>query len=69
MKLVTKWTERKRIGDERLEICKSCEHLEIESLRCRQCGCYMEIKVKLPFVSCPLDKWNTYEEKINGRSS
>jgi hypothetical protein len=60
---MTKWTERKRIGEERLEICKKCEYIELDTLRCSQCGCFMEYKTKLPFSDCPLKKWDRYEEK------
>jgi len=64
IKLVTKWTERARIGRERLEICKTCDEIELDTYRCKKCGCFMEYKTKLPLVKCPLDKWNSYEEKI-----
>lgn len=42
---------------ERLEICKSCDRLSKLLLKCKECGCYMVIKVNMPNEKCPLDKW------------
>lgn len=44
------------LSDERIKICNSCEHLS--SLRaCKECGCFVDAKTKLKFVSCPIGKW------------
>jgi len=40
---------------ERLSICKMCESLRQN--RCRQCGCYMNAKVKFTASQCPIQKW------------
>lgn len=39
----------------RLEVCKYCEHFIDE--KCRYCGCYMKYKAILPFTTCPDNKW------------
>ena len=46
---------------ERLNICKSCEHIILERMQCKQCGCFMEYKTLLRFTSCPIDKWKKEE--------
>jgi hypothetical protein len=40
---------------ERLEICHACPHYN--DGRCRQCGCAMNLKVRLATSHCPLGKW------------
>ena len=42
---------------ERLEICKKCEFFDQEKMSCSQCGCYMQIKSRMPDATCPLGKW------------
>jgi len=47
----------------RIEICKSCP--ELNSLNfCKQCGCYMPLKVRIKSSECPLKKWNRLEITI-----
>ena len=50
----------------RLEICGECEHFIDFPIvhkylknthQCDQCGCLMEVKVRIPGMKCPLDKW------------
>ena len=44
------------LADERIKTCNSCEHLS--SIRtCKECGCFVDAKTKLKFVSCPIGKW------------
>lgn len=62
LKLVTRWTKIQEKADQRLEICKQCEHLEQQTTRCDKCGCFMKGKTKLPFAKCPIDKWPPYKE-------
>jgi hypothetical protein len=65
--------KRYEISDERLAICKTCDRLEPHSFRCKECGCFMDYKTLLPYVSCPLGKWNSInsdedsEETNDGR--
>tara|TARA_Y100001970_G_scaffold293338_1_gene439512 strand:- start:1557 stop:1886 length:330 start_codon:yes stop_codon:yes gene_type:complete len=46
----------------RMSICKECPSL-MRFNRCSECGCFMNIKTKLPMVECPLDKWGKYNRK------
>lgn len=55
--------KRKEISEQRLEICRKCDSFNHENSQCKECGCFMEYKTLLPYVSCPLDKWKEYEEK------
>lgn len=41
----------------RLAICNECPWLDKRTVRCRQCGCFMQLKSTLKQASCPLDKW------------
>jgi peptide deformylase len=41
----------------RLDICLSCDRLFTKTSQCKECGCYMPAKTKLPHASCPLGKW------------
>jgi hypothetical protein len=45
------------IADERLEICLGCPQLIKLTAQCKECGCIMSAKTKLPNASCPLGKW------------
>ena len=42
---------------ERFEICKSCPEFIKLTTQCKQCGCIMSAKTKLPNAECPLGKW------------
>ncbi len=48
-------TEQER----RLTICQACEYFDAAQVQCRQCGCYLSLKVRLASEHCPLDppKW------------
>ena len=39
----------------RLDICKACEHWD--GHRCRKCGCFAALKVRLASQACPIGKW------------
>ena len=45
------------IAEERYEICAVCPQLIKLTGQCKECGCFMQAKVKLPNAFCPLDKW------------
>lgn len=51
------------VGIERLAICLSCDQLEQDSTRCKQCGCIMTNKTRISAAVCPLKKWKSYEVK------
>ncbi len=43
------------IVDARLEVCKTCEKLNMGT--CLSCGCYVEIRAALKNGRCPNKKW------------
>lgn len=45
------------IAEERMSICRGCEHFISLTTQCTQCGCIMSAKTKLPNASCPVGKW------------
>lgn len=49
------------IAEERLEICLGCPQLIKATTQCKECGCIMSAKTKLPNASCPIGKWNTVD--------
>lgn len=60
--LDTIFTRRKSISEERLKICKTCEHFRERGAKCEKCGCFMEYKTMLMSVSCPINKWGPEKE-------
>jgi hypothetical protein len=44
-------------GNNRLNICKSCEFFNTIQQRCNKCGCYMAVKTYLKAEKCPIGKW------------
>ncbi len=49
--------------DIRWNICKGCEFLT-ESNKCQKCGCFMKVKHKFAYASCPVGKWDSYKQNI-----
>lgn len=45
------------VAEERLAICEGCEFLIQATKTCKECGCFMTAKTKLPNASCPKGKW------------
>jgi hypothetical protein len=45
------------VQDERYAVCNSCDRLTSTTKQCRECGCFMKLKVKLADAVCPLGKW------------
>lgn len=44
-------------AEARLNICLECPELIKATKQCKQCGCFMSLKVKLQNATCPLGKW------------
>jgi hypothetical protein len=44
-------------SDKRMAICETCPSLLKVTHQCKECGCFMKIKVKLKEAQCPLQKW------------
>lgn len=45
------------LASERYEICQACPRLVKLTKQCKECGCFMNVKVKLKEAVCPLGKW------------
>jgi hypothetical protein len=41
----------------RFSLCQDCPELVQATKQCKQCGCFMKLKVKLKAATCPLGKW------------
>jgi hypothetical protein len=52
------------IRNERLNICKGCEHLFKPTRTCKKCGCFMAAKTWLKHAHCPEDKWGPAQENV-----
>lgn len=44
------------MSKERLLICKNCVHLR-RGPQCYICGCFLDLKTRVPEETCPLNKW------------
>lgn len=47
----------KYVQEARYDICLSCDRLTNVTKQCRECGCFMKLKVKLAEAVCPIGKW------------
>ena len=45
------------IASHRFSICETCPSLLKATKQCKECGCFMKLKVKLLNAECPLKKW------------
>lgn len=44
--------------DMRLAVCQHyCKEYNKDNDTCNKCGCYMPLKVKAAWTSCPLGRW------------
>jgi hypothetical protein len=60
----------KEIAKKRIGICEACEHFKPKSRTCgtpiigdkvgdkKTCGCFMDVKTKISFASCPFSFWD-----------
>ena len=46
-----------QVAQNRLDICRSCEHFFKITGQCKKCKCIMGIKTKLSNAVCPVGKW------------
>lgn len=53
---MTQNTQTQISSKERFEICQSCEFIRRNST-CKICNCFMPVKVRAPFLHCPIQKW------------
>jgi hypothetical protein len=42
--------------EQKLELCRQCEHFRSSTQQCKLCGCFMPLKVLMP-LACPAEKW------------
>jgi hypothetical protein len=47
----------KELAEQRLSICHQCPRFGEATKHCKECGCFMPLKVKLKDAKCPLGKW------------
>ena len=52
------------VAAKRFEICKQCPEYIKATHQCKECGCIMNLKTKLPNASCPLHKWEAVDIKV-----
>ena len=45
------------LKNERMDICKKCEHYSMRQERCKKCGCWLVHKIKFKVSECPIKKW------------
>ena len=43
--------------EERMNICRSCDQFDEQSIRCKDCKCFLEVKSRMATEVCPLNKW------------
>jgi hypothetical protein len=53
------------IAQERMAICRECPQFIAVSSQCKECGCIMKLKTKLPNAECPLHKWGQVDVPYN----
>ena len=41
----------------RYSLCMECPEFFKATTQCKQCGCFMKVKVKLKQATCPIGKW------------
>jgi hypothetical protein len=46
-----------KTANERMKICKSCEHFLKTTQQCGICRCFMVFKTKIKNADCPEKKW------------
>jgi len=50
------WVE-KPVAQSRYDVCKKCDRFIPITAQCKECGCFMKMKVKFEHSKCPLGKW------------
>lgn len=50
-------TTGREMIDHRWAICRACEHFDPDYVRCRVCGCRLNIKIDWAEQRCPIGKW------------
>ena len=50
-------TSSSDVQADRLAVCTDCEQYQANISRCKECGCFMNVKTALKNSRCPLNKW------------
>jgi hypothetical protein len=50
-----------KVGAARMTICEQCPQLIKGIKQCKECGCFMKVKVYLKDATCPLGRWEKTE--------
>ena len=45
------------VEDERWACCRACDSYVPDSIQCRECTCFLQIKIPLAQEKCPKKKW------------
>lgn len=45
------------VKEERMDICRACDHYFAPTNQCKKCGCFLKAKTAVNAFSCPIDKW------------
>jgi hypothetical protein len=45
------------LAEERMKVCRECDHFRKMIINCEICGCFLPGKTKLLEMRCPIDKW------------
>jgi hypothetical protein len=61
-----KLNDNRPYAQDRWEICKSCDKLTAVKF-CRECSCFMPIKVRFSGNECPIGKWKKHIVVVNGK--
>jgi len=49
--------EQDRSAIDKMKICIECDRFVKITKQCKECGCFMPLKVRWPGMHCPLNKW------------
>ena len=54
------------IRRERILVCDNCEFKKnnIFGGNCKACGCFLELKTRIPSESCPFEFWGTVQQPV-----
>ena len=52
------------MSESRMSICRECPEYISLTHQCKECGCIMNAKTKLPNAECPLGKWGQVRVNI-----
>jgi hypothetical protein len=54
-----------QLAEKRLDICIGCPEFIKLTTQCKECGCIMSLKTKLPNAECPLGKWGQEQIQVS----